>query len=653
VGGIGGYSYCNTVISNCNICLNYNGIGLFSSNNNTIINCNIYQNNGYGIRLHENNRNNLIYHNNFKNNTVNAQDSLFNAWNSTYPAGGNYWDDYSGIDSYSGPNQDIPGSDGIGDTPYEIAGGNSQDRYPFMHPNGWLDSMPPGSGIFGIVIESYQEPGYGRDWVYTGYNPSILSYSYTWTTPNPDPYAGDFLDLCWFNPLGTNSYVIWDMGLPVPGVRVYPTQDHLGWDTIIGMPNTDPDNPNEFEYHEYYVYVSNNPTGPWTLIMETAFWLEGYDTRSEAVADDAVKDYDFGDQNYRYIKIMPKLDYNPFTGAIPPHKADYEIDAVEALDDIPPTTAKTVGDSKYGENDKWVNLSTLIWLNATDDISGVKYTHYEIWWDNDNDGTVDTKVEDVKVYDNDLNDMDPVIGNISVKFKFNEECLHEIRYYSVDRVGNVEEVHNQTHYIDDTPPRSWKTIGEPKYPESGRWVTTKTPITLEAVDKGNCSVGIWRIHWEIHNDTGIIDSGVGDWNTNVTIYFTEECNHTLMWFSEDRLGNREDKHSQYHYVDDTPPITNITVIPILADYPIQPVPPIVTSYTVVLSAEDHGECAVGVANISFRVQNKFGQWSPWQMGESPVQLELPGNVIGIEYYSSDLLGNTEEIQYTELQSYHP
>jgi len=34
---------------------------------------------------------------------------------------------------YSGPNQNIPGSDGIGDTPYVIDADN-QDRYPLMNP---------------------------------------------------------------------------------------------------------------------------------------------------------------------------------------------------------------------------------------------------------------------------------------------------------------------------------------------------------------------------------------------------------------------------------------------------------------------------------------------------------------------------------------
>jgi len=64
---------------------------------------------------------------------------LTNVWNDGYPSGGNYWSDYTGVDEKSGPNQDQPGSDGIGDTPYFIDGYN-QDRYPLMYPRGpWDD----------------------------------------------------------------------------------------------------------------------------------------------------------------------------------------------------------------------------------------------------------------------------------------------------------------------------------------------------------------------------------------------------------------------------------------------------------------------------------------------------------------------------------
>ncbi|OYT26437.1 MAG: hypothetical protein B6U95_07475 [Thermofilum sp. ex4484_82] len=63
-------------------------------------------------------------------------------WDDGYPSGGNYWSDYTGVDERSGPNQDLPGSDGVGDIPYVIDALNS-DKYPLMTSHVDLDSTPP------------------------------------------------------------------------------------------------------------------------------------------------------------------------------------------------------------------------------------------------------------------------------------------------------------------------------------------------------------------------------------------------------------------------------------------------------------------------------------------------------------------------------
>ena len=55
------------------------------------------------------------------------------SWDDGYPSGGNYWSDYNGTDFYSGTNQNVTGSDGIGDTSY-IIDVNNVDRYPLMSP---------------------------------------------------------------------------------------------------------------------------------------------------------------------------------------------------------------------------------------------------------------------------------------------------------------------------------------------------------------------------------------------------------------------------------------------------------------------------------------------------------------------------------------
>ncbi|UCF12918.1 MAG: PKD domain-containing protein [Thermoplasmatales archaeon] len=125
-------SSINNTITNCNISNNGNyGILLDASTTNSIICCTIY-NHTFGIELYSSSGNNTFYHNTILNNNLNAYDPSSNIWDNNYPSGGNYWSDYSGLDNYSGPNQNIPGPDHIGDTPYNISGSNNQDRYPLM-----------------------------------------------------------------------------------------------------------------------------------------------------------------------------------------------------------------------------------------------------------------------------------------------------------------------------------------------------------------------------------------------------------------------------------------------------------------------------------------------------------------------------------------
>jgi parallel beta-helix repeat protein len=120
---------------------NHHGISFESSgpsNNNTVMGNLITNNEGYGLYL-PSGADNRIFLNRFINNSVNAFDNTGrNFWNSTYPTGGNYWDDYAGEDKFSGSNQDIPGADGIGDVPYSgIQGGSgAKDNFPLMDEPG-------------------------------------------------------------------------------------------------------------------------------------------------------------------------------------------------------------------------------------------------------------------------------------------------------------------------------------------------------------------------------------------------------------------------------------------------------------------------------------------------------------------------------------
>jgi len=133
------------ILSNCG-----SGIGLTNSSENNITRNNIVNNKSFGVYLHAtssfnvfsgNNvtanptginiadtlcQHNMFYHNNFVANTNQQSGSgMSNGWDYGYPSGGNYWDDHTNEDLYSGIGQNLTGSDGIADASY-----NDRDMYP-------------------------------------------------------------------------------------------------------------------------------------------------------------------------------------------------------------------------------------------------------------------------------------------------------------------------------------------------------------------------------------------------------------------------------------------------------------------------------------------------------------------------------------------
>jgi parallel beta-helix repeat protein len=124
------------------------GFRIFSTTNSNISNNNI-KDNQEGITAIDSSAN-LIYHNNIISNIDQAIDySGTNFWNHTYPSGGNFWSDYEGEDKFNGPDQDNPGSDGIGDTNYSIEI-DSVDHYPLITPIGNYISLYPGWNLISI-----------------------------------------------------------------------------------------------------------------------------------------------------------------------------------------------------------------------------------------------------------------------------------------------------------------------------------------------------------------------------------------------------------------------------------------------------------------------------------------------------------------------
>jgi parallel beta-helix repeat protein len=182
---------------------------------------NTFSDNYYGIYL-DSAGSLRVYHNNFINNTVQARpDSLPGySWDDSYPSGGNYWSDYSGLDQFNGPLQDLPGSDGIGDTPYLI-GPRYQDSYPLMGPFGLVHPLPP--DLHAAALSGANSENVTLSWTLSpddgGGLGSVIGYEiYRNTTFDPDALGYQSIALV---PNGTAGFVDASVGEGDPNNYFY------------------------------------------------------------------------------------------------------------------------------------------------------------------------------------------------------------------------------------------------------------------------------------------------------------------------------------------------------------------------------------------------------------------------------------------------
>ncbi|MFH1100867.1 MAG: NosD domain-containing protein [Methanobacteriota archaeon] len=143
-----------------------------------IISMNMLSNNNYGVCLWSHSQQNIVYDNMFTLNQYHARDTgQMNQWDNGYPCGGNYWDNYSGVDVMHGPDQNLPGGDNIGDTTYVLIGGVKQDRYPLMHLNLTVpppkNPMKPNGPTSGVQRRTYR-------YITTTFDPNGDSVYYVW-----------------------------------------------------------------------------------------------------------------------------------------------------------------------------------------------------------------------------------------------------------------------------------------------------------------------------------------------------------------------------------------------------------------------------------------------------------------------------------------
>ncbi len=345
------------------------------------------------------------------------------------------------------------------------------------------------------------------------------------------------------------------------------------------------------------------------------------------------------------------------------------------VDETPPETIKTFEGPRY-DNDYWLrDNDTWVILNTSDPgicASGAVFLHVELWWaSNGND--IDTLLWSIDIIDNDENDTDDTVGKIGYKFQIMEDCLHEIRWYSIDCLGNVEEYEEQivNLFFDDFESGLDKwTIAYDKYWDywSHQWIYDPL-VTIEDDDPspaGGCYAEIetldgfcGEIGWmsTVVDTTGFYDIRLsywantrsmnkGDWlysqyrtdpsdpwttlgthklsdwtpftyllpgadnQPYVEIKFYVNCDNDYGMIDNVLITGNTTVHMQQHRVDSIPPEIIKTVgEPSFSD---DGITWWVTDLTPInVTAIDHEDpCAVGVKEILYRIWWR-GKWSEW------------------------------------------
>jgi len=238
-------------------------------------------------------------------------------------------------------------------------------------------------------------------------------------------------------------------------------------------------------------------------------------------------------------------------------------------------------------------------LSATDDLSGVKQIYYST--DNVNFApyrSIDTSRE----------------GKYSLSF------------YSVDQVGNVETVKQRDFVLDFSAPVTSHTI-EGMF--RNEIIEKNSTISLNSSDNFS---GVERIMYRFNNEPE------KEYRPGTTISFSHLADgaHTLYYYAEDRVKNRETEKSATFFFDKTPPIMSADVI---GDKFIVNDKVYFSGRTKLkLTAVDN---KAGVKEIRYSINNQ-----PFIVYEDPFYLPNVAGRHTIRYYSEDEMGNTSSGDYT-------
>ncbi len=124
---------------------------------------------------------------------------------------------------------------------------------------------------------------------------------------------------------------------------------------------------------------------------------------------------------------------------------------------------------------------------------------------------------------------------------------YKVSYYGVDNLGNAEPATELSFVLDNNPPQTKITFGDPSYSnQAGQWLTSKTPVILDLVSAS--TYGLTKIFYAIDG---------GAWRRYSGSFHVTGVDgpHQISYYSRNASGTTEPVHVITVLKDDTPPMT--------------------------------------------------------------------------------------------------
>ncbi len=327
----------------------------------------------------------------------------------------------------------------------------------------------------------------------------------------------------------------------------------------------------------FYIHLSTSPD------VEA----ETYQLESKVTPEYTDPSY-FDTEGVNYIRSRWAVDPKTGNTISPQQELLWQVYA----DGIAPESSIMVNGKLFKKDNKvFIGKNATITFTAKDEVSGVENIYYAL------------NTDAYKAYDEPVN--------------FTDEVAHTIKYYAVDRVGNVEAKDEITYSADLSAPSTTHNL-HGQYNEAV--FSADVSINLEAADHLS---GVKHIFYTIDNGKEKI------YSDRVYIGWLPEGEHTLTYYAEDEVENRETAHTLTFFLDKTPPLLTREI---LGD-----------SYL-----SDGKEYSSGRSRLKLTaIDNKAGikeiyysiNGGEYILYDKPVTLNTKETKLLIEAYATDQVGN--------------